>query len=203
MERRGPLTLGVVDNDPLVAESLRRLLEGQGAPIQVLWTAYSAREAESLCNAELPHMMLTDVEMPERDGIALATSLAQRFPDLAVVAMTAFEMSYDERELDAAGVAAVINKDATPLEFLNVIAQTSGNGRLLEWLHRMSKTAKPTAQELAALRLLANGETTQSAARMMHVSETTVKTYIRRLFAKLGVSSRAQAVLVCATRGLL
>lgn len=202
-----PLTLGIVDNDPLVASALARSMRLSGAPVRVLWTAHSADEAVEACldgtGGRRPRALLTDLEMPHGGGYELAQALQPRLPGIPIVGMTAFELTRPMEELRSAGIVTVLDKAAPMEEFLETLARAADDEALRAWVRGERAAALPSDQELDVLRRYADGQTTQAIARGMHVGETTVKTYARRAFAKLGVSSRAEAIVACMRRGLL
>lgn len=199
------MTLGVVDNDPWVASSLQRAIVVSGAPANVLWTALSASEAVGRCGKPdgTPQVLLTDLEMPGGGGYELAQELKPRFPRIVIVAMTAFELTHSVGELQAAGIATVIAKSLPIVELLGAVASAAGNAKLENWANRELAMVRPSEQELETIRLYAGGETTEAIARRLNVSESTVKTYMKRLFAKLDVHNRAEAIMACTRKGLL
>lgn len=85
-------TLGIVDNDPLVASAIQSLLVETCAPIQILWTATSAEQALEAMrdSAQRPQAVLTDIAMPGMNGSELAHHIKEQHPDIAVIGISAF-----------------------------------------------------------------------------------------------------------------
>lgn len=198
-------TLGIVDNDPWVASSLQRAIIVSGAPVDVLWTALGAQDAVTRCGERdrLPQILLTDLEMPGEGGYELAQALKPRFPRMTIVAMTAFQLTHSPEELRTAGIAATVSKSLPIVELLDAVARAANDAKLGNWAQRELAMARPSDQELETIRLYAGGATTGAIARRLHVSESTVKTYMKRLFAKLDVHNRAEAIMACTRKGLL
>ena len=85
-------TLGIVDNDPLVASAIQSLLVETCAPIHILWTVTSAEQALEAMrdSSQRPQVMLTDIAMPGMDGVELARHVKEQYPDIAVIGISAF-----------------------------------------------------------------------------------------------------------------
>lgn len=85
-------TLGIVDNDPLVASAIQSLLVETCAPIRILWTATSAEQALDAMrdSSQRPQVMLTDIAMPGMNGVELARHVKEQYPDIAVIGISAF-----------------------------------------------------------------------------------------------------------------
>ncbi|NMN00315.1 DNA-binding response regulator [Bifidobacterium sp. DSM 109958] len=201
------VTLGIVDNDPFALRMLAELFRRSSAPIAVRWAAQSGLEALSLCEdpASLPQVVLTDMSMPVMDGVRLSAELHARHPGTAVVGMTAFRVEHTEEELRRAGMVGVVYKERPTDELIRVIGSAVGNETLMRWGGRAqgASAVRLTETELTILRLYAAGLTVKAVARRLGRSETTVKTHMRSIYAKLGVNSRAEAVAYCVREGLI
>ncbi|KAB8294445.1 LuxR family transcriptional regulator [Bifidobacterium avesanii] len=197
-----PLRLGIVDNDPLVLRMLERNINGSGAPVEVAWTASSAVDALS---RRTPDMVLTDLQMPGVDGAELARRMHAASPGIPVVGITAFAIEQPTRAEhdDSSPFAAVLDKIIPTPDLLAELARISGNASMLAWLAGESAAKPLSDQELEVMRLYTDGLTNEAIAHRMHVGLTTVKTYARRAFEKLGTHSRTEAVIACLRRGLI
>ena len=96
-------TLGIVDNDPLVASAIQSLLVETCAPIQILWTATSAEQALEAMrdSAQRPQAVLTDIAMPGMNGSELAHHIKEQHPDIAVIGISAFLDDENEKRYGA------------------------------------------------------------------------------------------------------
>lgn len=203
-----PLHVGIVDNDPLVLTMLERSLTSSGAPVTVIWTATSAVEALQRCMTadDRPDLTLTDLQMPGVDGFELARRLRAQYPGMSIVGITAFLTSLAASTKDAgtgAALDAIVDKATPARDLIAELATISGNTRLLTWVAQQDAAKELSPQELEVMRLYSDGYTNDAIARRLNVSLTTVKTYGRRAFEKLGVHSRTEAAIVCLKRGLI
>lgn len=96
-------TLGIVDNDPLVASAIQSLLVETCAPIQILWTVTSAEQALEAMrdSAQRPQAVLTDIAMPGMNGSELAHHIKEQHPDIAVIGISAFLDDENEKRYGA------------------------------------------------------------------------------------------------------
>lgn len=222
-QQGAPLRLGVVDNDPMALHMLERNLGAFGAPIMLLWTASDAADALDRCAnaADRPDLVLTDIQMPGMDGHELARRLHAAFPRIVVVGITAFAADLTAGGDDGAATgpadaatpasadaarspfAAVLDKIMPTQDLLAELARLSGNAAMLAWLAGAGAARPLSEQELEVMRRYADGMTNEAIAHRMHVGVTTVKTYARRAFEKLGTHSRTEAVIACLRRGLI
>ncbi|NMN00316.1 DNA-binding response regulator [Bifidobacterium sp. DSM 109958] len=205
----GGVTLGIVDNDAMVLRFLNRLFAPETVPIRVLWTVDNGAAALDLCGnaADRPQVVLTDLAMPHMDGMQLAKALHVRHPDLRIVAMAGFRITQTPEELHAAGIGAAVGKDVDPLRLVHVIGAAAGDDAVAHWDPNSGawRTARSplTGTETAVLRMYAEGKTTNAIAHQLGISVSTVKVHLRGSYAKLGVSSRPEAVAKCVREGLI
>ncbi len=91
-DRHGRYTLGIVDNDPLVAEALRSSFERSHAPLEVIWTLTDPEDALAHClHAQgRPDVLLTDIDMPRLSGLGLFHELQTRKLPITVIGISAF-----------------------------------------------------------------------------------------------------------------
>lgn len=201
------VTVGVVDNDPMVADAFEMVFRRKRAPIDVLWTAASAEEALALCgDVRLrPEVALVDVQMPGMDGLQCARVMRRRYPETGVVAITAFQNSYGVADMRDAGIAALVHKDEPVGYLVQTIGGVAGNEQVVCWQERSLSVQRMmlTDMELAVLREYLKGRTVESVAARLYISVGTVKTHLNKAYRKLGVHSRAQAVELCVREGLI
>lgn len=98
-------TLGIVDNDPLVASAIQSLLVETCAPIRILWTVTSAEQALEAMrdSAQRPQAVLTDIAMPGMNGSELAHHIKEQHPDIAVIGISAFLDDENEKDTEHNG----------------------------------------------------------------------------------------------------
>ncbi|MBV1779251.1 response regulator transcription factor [Paeniglutamicibacter sp. ABSL32-1] len=211
----------VVDNEPLMRQALKIILEA--APgFHWLGDATNGIEAVDFCAGNSPDVILMDMQMPRMDGVEATAIITTNYPDIGVLAITAF--SSEEYLVPAlrAGAAGYLVKDAEPTEILAAIrAVHDGSAAISASVSqdliravRNGYDIKPTSasrqspmplseRELEVLQLLARGYNNPEIAAELHVSEATVKAHLSRVMAKFGVRDRVQALIRAAQYGLV
>jgi CheY-like chemotaxis protein len=118
-ETARPLVL-VVDNEPLITDTLAKILSNAGFDVR---TAYSAREALSAARERAPGFLLTDVQMPEIDGIQLAVQVAQEFPACQILLFSGHASGVDLERARSDGYSfPLIEKPIYPEYLVRYIA---------------------------------------------------------------------------------
>lgn len=200
----------IVDDHPVVRDGLRGIFDGV-PDIEVVAEAGDGHEALAQARAASPDVVLMDLRMPGLDGVGAIERLSADHPRIRVVVLTTYDTDADVSRALAAGVAGYLLKDA-PREELQAAVRTAAAGgrvlaqritsQLIDGLGR-KPAAAPTPRELEVLRLIARGAANKEVARALLISETTVKTHLKHVFAKLGVDNRAAAVVVAMERRLI
>ena len=207
------LSLGIVDYDPLALYALRDLVLRSSERVRLLWSVRSRCAAlRRLVAVEpVPDVILIDSELSDDSGRTAPLAREASEAGAAVVAMSASGVEGEEAVRSDAdgshGSRAVVPKETLLL----------GGGVIWRVLQRVAASeigdvdkaavppmARPLSdKERYVIELYALGLTTQSVAHRMSVAESTVKTYARRAYKKLGVGSRAEAVAVLARQSAL
>jgi DNA-binding NarL/FixJ family response regulator len=210
----------VVDDQTLVRQGIRSLLELTD-DVAVVAEAADGDDALAVLTRHEPDVVLLDLRMPRRDGIATLEALRERGDDVPVLVLTTFDD--DELVLRAlrAGANGYLLKDVT-LEQLVVAIRTLAAGRSLvqpavtdHVLRAVSQRPRPaafdglaqpqplTGRELEVLRLVASGYANREIADALHLAPGTVKNHVSTVLQKLGVRDRTRAVLRALDLGLL
>jgi DNA-binding NarL/FixJ family response regulator len=158
-----------------------------------------------------PDVVLTDLRMPELDGVGLTAALASEFPDIHVLVVTTYETDADIIRAVEAGASGYLLKDAPPAELINAVRSAARGETVLSpsvAARLMARLRAPavdalTPRELDVLRFVGEGHTNAEVGRRLFISESTVKTHLLRVFAKLGVDDRTAAVTVAMKQGIL
>ncbi|GII92107.1 response regulator [Sinosporangium siamense] len=207
-----PVRLMIVDDHPVVRDGLRGMFDGL-ADITVVAEAADGHEALAQARSHRPDVVLMDLRMPGLDGVGAVERLHTDYPEIKVIVLTTYDTDGDVSRALAAGVAGYLLKDA-PREDLHRAVRTVAAGgrvfagavtsRLADRLVTPSANRRePSARELEVLRLIAGGAGNKEVARTLLISETTVKTHLKHVYAKLGVDNRAAAVAVALSRRLI
>jgi len=202
----------LVDDHQVVREGLRHMLELE-ADMEVVGEAADAKEALTQVELLSPEVILMDIKMPGMDGIELTRQLKEKQPSCNVIMLTL----YDEYLAEAieAGAAGYLLKDIKREELIRAIrAVHHGRSPLNLSLSRdqlaelvASAESKHRAhlseRELAILRLIADGATTEEIANQLFLSQASIKRSVRLIFEKLGVRNRSEAVSEAYKRRLI
>ncbi|MTV24547.1 response regulator transcription factor [Nitriliruptoraceae bacterium ZYF776] len=212
--------VAIVDDQTLVRAGLRSLLELSDR-VEVIGEAGDGDEALALVAADPPDVLLLDLRMPRRDGIATLEELRARGSTVPVLVLTTFDD--DELVLRAlrSGAKGYLLKDVTLDQLVDAIDVLAQGGtlvqpaltdRLVRSLSALpdpeDESALPPAQPLTTretevLRLLASGYANREIADALHLAEGTVKNHVSNVLLKLGVRDRTRAVLRALHLGLL
>jgi DNA-binding NarL/FixJ family response regulator len=216
------VTLGVLiaDDQALMRAGFRMILEAE-PDLEVVGEAADGREVVAEAARLRPDVVLMDVRMPEMDGIEATRRLLDGNDDTKVVMLTTFDMDEYVFEALRAGASGFLVKDVPPEQLVAGIRSVASGDSLLapsvtrrliqEFVRRPPdalrmappELARLTAREVEVLRLMARGRTNAEIATEFFVSETTVKTHVAHVLAKLGVRDRVQAVVFAYESGLV
>lgn len=197
----------IVDDHPIVREGLVAMLNRR-ADLQVVGEASNGREALQLCAATQPDIVLTDLRMPEMDGVTLIQHLCDVAPKTRVIVLTTYDSDEDIYRALAAGAMAYLLKDAPRDELLTTIRAVHSGRRHIppEVAARLAEritTNELTEREREVLRLIAQGYSNKSIGDQLHIAEGTVKAHVNSILGKLGARDRTHAVTIAYQRGLL
>jgi DNA-binding NarL/FixJ family response regulator len=198
-----------VDEHVLLRLGLAGVLTGS-SDITLVGDAGTAADAERLVRETHPTVITIGLSLPDGDGIVLANRVRIERPDLGVVLLTATgDDALLYRALDN-GLSAYVPKSAPVATVLAAIrhaaaAPTSftAPGLQTALARRHSQSGLLSPRERQVLLLMRDGSSLPAIAAQLEVSEATVKTYVSRLYSKLRVNNRAQALMVAVNQGLL
>ncbi|MCB0924882.1 MAG: response regulator transcription factor [Mycobacterium sp.] len=201
------VTVFLVDDHEVVRRGLIDLL-GTDPDLQVIGEAGSVAQALAQIPVLQPDVAVLDVRLPDGNGIELCRELLSKMPDLRCLILTSF--TSDEAMLDAilAGASGYVIKDIKGMELAQAIKDVGAGRSLLDnraaaalmaKLRGAAERTDPlsglTEQERVLLGLLGEGLTNKQIAARMFLAEKTVKNYVSRLLAKLGMERRTQAAV--------
>lgn len=211
------IRVAIADDQRLLREGLRIILEAAPDMI-VVGEAEDGVEAVKLAQEEQPEVMLMDIRMPLRDGIAATEAIRKALPNVRVLLLTTYDTPELVIEGLRAGAAGYLLKDSSAEELCAAV-RTVARGQVLlqansaaQLLAGLTPPAPPQSQaeklglterERDVLRLIVVGRNNSEIASELYVSEATVKTHINHIFAKLGARDRTHAVVLAHQLGLV
>src|SRR5262249_22042553 len=207
-----PMTIRVLlaDDHQVVRVGLHAMLD-PSPDIEVVGEAGDGAEAIALVRDLNPDVALMDLRMPKMDGVAAIARLRELAPAVAVLVLTTYDTDADIVRAIEAGATGYLLKDTTREELLHAI-RSAGAGRSAlapsvasRLVARMATPAHSalSAREIEVLELVARGRSNKEIARVLHLSEATVKTHLVHSFSKLGVEDRTEAVMAALDRGII
>jgi DNA-binding NarL/FixJ family response regulator len=216
------ITLLIADDQPLMRAALCMSLAAE-PDLEVVGEAADGLQAVLLAQQLRPDVVVMDIRMPVLDGIAATRRLTAQGGDepAKVLALTTFDLDEYVVEALRAGASGFLLKDATAEELVHAVRVISAGDALLapavtrRLLDRYARRLPPatsgesevlagtTKRELAVLRLVARGYSNAQIGQALHVAETTVKSHVGHLLAKLGLTGRVQLVVLAYESGLI
>lgn len=211
----------LADDQPMLLSALTTILNTQ-PDIQVVATASNGEEAVEQVKTVNIDVAVLDIRMPVLDGISAARHILPLGPK--VIMLTTFDDDELVQAAIEAGVHGFLLKDAEPdvlADAVRTVARgesvlSSGvTGRVLEWVRggvdkqnalsdfERQAMSLPTGRELEVLAEIAGGATNAEIAQHLFIAESTVKTHVKSLLAKLGARDRVALVLVAQRAGLV
>lgn len=207
----------IADDQALVRGGLEMILSSQ-SDIEVVGVAEEGARAVRLAQQLAPDVVLLDVRMPIMDGLEAARRiLGSATIHTKVVMLTTFDLDEYVYEALVAGASGFLLKETRPEVLADAVRTVAGGEALLapSVLRRLvaehgtpspserARLATLTEREMEVLRRIGRGSNNEEIATELWVSESTVKTHITRIFGKLGLRDRAQAVVLAYESGLV
>jgi len=214
--RSKPIRLVIADDHAVVRQALRLMLE-MDDDMSVVGEAVDGAEAVSLTQGLKPDLVLMDIRMEGMDGVEATRRLRQVAPNVPVLVLTGFGEDQILLKAVEAGACGFLLKDSTAEELKEAITRVV-NGeslvtpsllrKLLDELAHRGKATQPihellTPREMEVLRAIGRGMSNGEIARELVISQKTVKTHLGKIFSKLQVDGRAQAMLYAIREGLV
>lgn len=209
----------IADDEPLIRSGFRYILDDE-SDIEVVGEAADGDQAVEQAGALRPDVVVMDVRMPDTDGIEATRRIVSTTETTRVLMLTTF--GRDEYVYDAlrAGASAFLLKTAPPARLVDAVRVVAAGESLLapeitrRLIEEHVRNPQPTApaapalgelteREVEVLKLVARGRSNREIAGELFLSHATVKTYVTRILAKLGLRDRTQAVVYAYESGMI
>ncbi len=204
------IKLMFVDDQKLFIESLTQILKKVDKAIKVIACAYDGREAVDLVAREVPDVIVMDIRMPVMNGVEAVKAIRASHPEVKIIMLTTYDDDEYVKDALRSGAAGYLLKDI-PIEdlVLQIRSVCSGNvapisQSVLEkltlniaegpssetppWLDELSRT------ERRILKYIAEGFDNEEITDAVCLAEQTVRNYVHKIYEKIGVWNRAQAI---------
>jgi two-component system response regulator NreC len=208
----------IVDDHALVRAGLRALLGAQ-PDMEVVGEAENGIVVETMCREMHPDIVLMDLAMPGRGGIAATADIRRRTPSVRVLVLSMHDDDAYVRLAAGAGASGYVLKRSLATELVEAIRTVHGGGTFVpsemaaafrdpKGENRVEAGPEGgvgalSPRELDVFRLIALGHTNHEIAARLSISEKTVETHRAHIFAKLGLRTRAGLVRLAIESGLL
>ena len=208
----------IADDQELVRTGFRVIVDAE-PDMEVVAEAGDGHETIEAVKRHRPDVVLMDIRMPNLDGIEATRRIAGGPRAPRILILTTFDLDEYVYETLRAGASGFLLKDAGATELLNGVRVVAAGEALLapsitrrlieDFARTPQATAHPAAlasltpRELEVLRLIARGLSNADIAEQLIVGSATVKTHVARIFSKLDLHDRAQAVVLAYESGLV
>ncbi|GAB3261327.1 response regulator [Nocardioides dilutus] len=203
-------TVLLVDDHELIRQGLARAFERTGG-LEVVAQAATVSEALATYAAHRPDAVVTDLQLPDGTGLDVVRAVRQDSDAVGLVLLTMHTADAQVFAAMEAGASAFLGKETRGDEVARIVAHAVAAPRSFvapgltgSLLRRGASVAtRLTPREQEVLRLVADGLGTSDIAARLYLGESTLKTHLNRIFRKLGVSNRTQALAAAIRLGLL
>jgi DNA-binding NarL/FixJ family response regulator len=218
-----PISIVIVEDEPEFRRRFAQIIENEPS-MKLVGVAANRREAQAILDKEEFDVLLIDLGLPDGNGIELIKQVSQKKPEADIMVVTVFGDEQHVVSSIEAGATGYILKDSTPADVISCIRLLRAGGSpvspvvarsvLRAIRNRMgstspaARTSTPennplSARETEILQLLAKGMSFNEIGEILGISPHTVTAHIKKIYRKLAVHSRGEAVYEATQMGLL
>ncbi len=204
---RKPIRVLIVDDHPVVRAGLTSLLR-KASGLKVVGAAHNGEVALQLIRTSMVDVVLLDLRMPKIGGVDFLTLLREVANPPAVLILSSYAYEEEIYLAQKAGARGYLSKDASGAQIVEAINIVSAGGKYFSpeiegrLIERQSRSSLST-RETEILEMVAKGLTNKEIARVLQISQYTVRNHINHISAKLEVGDRTEAVTVALRQGIL
>ncbi len=223
-ERVQPIKVFIADQTPIFRQGVRFVLDGQ-SDMEVCGESSTGQELLAEVATLTPDIILLDIGLPPDTGFALARTVKQQLPSVAIIIITTQSDNDELFEAIKARAAGYLSRDVATEELLDNIRKAAAGGhpindtflsrpkvakqvleqfQELSWGKELESFVSPlTPRETEILTYMAQGYLNKQIAVSLNISEQTIKNHITSILRKLDANARTQAVVTAIRRGLI
>jgi DNA-binding NarL/FixJ family response regulator len=197
----------IVDDHPALREGVVAILADQN-DMSAVAQASNGREAIQQFRANLPDVVLMDLQMPEMNGLDAITTIRGEFPDARVIVLTTYTGDVQVLRALRAGARAYLIKNLLHKDLLETIRAVHAGKKALspEASYELAEHATDdplTPGEIEVLKLISRGNANKQIAAQLSITEETVKGRVKNILSKLGANDRTHAAMIGLKRGII
>ena len=197
----------IVDDHPALREGVVAILADQN-DMSVVAQASNGREAIQQFRANLPDVVLMDLQMPEMNGLDAITTIRGEFPDARVIVLTTYTGDVQVLRALRAGARAYLIKNLLHKDLLETIRAVHAGKKALspEASYELAEHATDdplTPGEIEVLKLISRGNANKQIAAQLSITEETVKGRVKNILSRLGANDRTHAAMIGLKRGII
>ncbi len=201
------ITIMTIDDHPLWGIGIANAIDAQ-QDMQLAAQASTGHQAIEYFRKHQPDVIITELKLPDINGIELMIAIHDEFPDARFIILTSFARDNEIRRALAGGAHAYMLKSMPSSELIDVIRQVHAGKKkipaaIAAQLAESYTDELLTDREVQVLGHLGDGSRNRDIAEKLFISEETVKAHMRHIMAKLGASDRTQALTIGLRRGLI
>jgi len=206
-EKKLRISVLIADDHSILRQGLVSLIEDR-ADMTVAGEASNGREAVELWKKYRPDVTLLDLRMPELDGLSTIKAIRADNENARIIVLTTFDGDEDIYRAIQAGAKGYLLKDVPREALMDCVRRVHHGGtcvpvNLAEKLAQRVSGKTLSQREIEVLKLLAQGKSNKEIGSALFITGGTVKSHLKRIFGKLGVISRTEAVANATRRGLI
>lgn len=203
-----PVSIFIVDDHQIMNDGLKQILESN-PNFRVVKTFKSGGDLLSALNYELPQLIISDISMPELNGVELATEVIRKYPTIKMMFLSMHKEPEFVRPAIASGVHGYVLKDSKTeelfeaIEFVlsgeHYISPKASSGLVQSWQNKIELTSR----EIEVLKEIAKGKTTKDIAENLFISTHTVESHRKNLLSKTEASNTAELIVWGVKQGFI
>jgi DNA-binding NarL/FixJ family response regulator len=201
-----PIGVLIVDDHPMVREGLAGILARH--QIKITGLAANGRQAVEMYLAHKPDVMLLDLRLPDQSGFDVIRTVLHSDGAARIVVLSSSEGDASIYTAIQLGAKGYLVKGIDGAALAREVRHVAEGGRCLspesaEKLSRYIASKKLSDREVEVLGLISRGKSNKEIARLLFVTEDTIKMHVKKILQKLQASDRTQAVVIAIQQGLL